>query len=141
MNVSRPGTAHRAREQSDVGARASPRDEGQAAVELALAFPIVMVLLLALVQVTLVVRDQVAVIHAAREAARAAAATGATAGDGVAAAHQATAPESGRLSVQVAIGTEVRATVRYRSPTDVPLVGRLLGDVTVQATAVMRAEP
>ena len=141
MNVIRPGTAHRAGEEGDVGARASPRDEGQAAVELALAFPIVMVLLLALVQVTLVVRDQVAVIHAAREGARAAAATGATAGDGVAAAHEATALESGRLSVQVAMGTEVRATVRYRSPTDVPLVGRLLGDVTVQATAVMRAEP
>ena len=121
--------------------RASPGEEGQAAVELALAFPIVMVLLLALVQVTLVVRDQVAVIHAAREGARAAAATGATAGDGVAAAQQATALESGRLSVQVAIGPEVRATVRYRSPTDVPLVGRLLGDVTVQATATMRAEP
>jgi hypothetical protein len=100
-----------------------------------------MVLLLALVQVTLVVRDQVAVIHAAREGVRAAAATGATAGDGAAAARQATALESGRLSVQVAIGTEVRSTVRYRSPTDVPLVGRLLGDVAVQATAVMRAEP
>jgi Flp pilus assembly protein TadG len=140
MNVVRPMAAHRARDQS-AEARASPRDEGQAAVELALAFPIVMVLLLALVQVTLVVRDQVAVIHAAREGARAAAATGATAGDGVAAADQATALQPGRLSVQVAIGTEVRATVRYRSPTDVPLVGRLLGDVTVQATAVMRAEP
>ena len=100
-----------------------------------------MVLLLALVQVTLVVRDQVAVIHAAREGARAAAATGATVGDGAAAARQATGLDSARLSVQIATGTEVRATVRYRAPTEVPLVGRLLGDVTVQATAVMRAEP
>jgi Flp pilus assembly protein TadG len=126
------------------GARASPREareKGQAAIELALAFPIVMVLLLALVQVTLVVRDQVAVIHAAREGARAAAATGATAGDGAAAAREATALGSARLSVDVVTGAEVRATVRYQSPTDVPLVGRLLGDVTVQATAVMRAEP
>ena len=32
-------------------------------------------------------------------------------------------------------------TVRYRSPTDVPLVGRLVGDVTLRATAVMRPEP
>jgi len=126
---------------SATAARASPPEQGQAAVELALAFPIVMVLLLALVQVTLVVRDQVAVIHAAREAARASAVTGATAGDGAAAADQATALASARLSVQVTTGAEVRATVRYRSPTDVPLVGRLLGDVTVQATAVMRAEP
>jgi len=133
--------AARRRRRGATTSRASPGEQGQAAVELALAFPIVMVLLLALVQVTLVVRDQVAVIHAAREGARAAAATGATAGDGVAAAQQATALESGRLSVQVAIGPEVRATVRYRSSTDVPLVGRLLGDVTVQATATMRAEP
>jgi Flp pilus assembly protein TadG len=123
------------------GARASPREAGQAAIELALAFPIVMVLLLVLVQVTLVVRDQVAVIHAAREGARAAAATGATAADGASAAREATALGSARLSVEVVTGTEVRATVRYRSPTEVPLVGRLLGDVTVQATAVMRAEP
>ncbi len=136
-----PPVALRGPRRGATAPRASPREEGQAAVELAIAFPIVIVLLLALVQVTLVVRDQVAVIHAAREGARAAAATGATAGDGVAAAHEATALESGRLSVQVAMGTEVRATVRYRSPTDVPLVGRLLGDVTVQATAVMRAEP
>ena len=139
MNAIRP-TARRV-PRGVTAARASPREQGQAAVELALAFPIVVVLLLALVQVTLVVRDQVAVIHAAREAARASAATGATAGDGEAAARQATALDSARLSIQVATGTEVRATVRYRSPTDVPLVGRLLGDVTVQATAVMRAEP
>jgi Flp pilus assembly protein TadG len=122
-------------------ARASPHERGQAAVELALAFPIVVLLLLALVQVTLVVRDQIAVIHAAREGARAAAVTGAGAGDGTSAARRATALEPGRLSVQVSTGSLVRATVRYRSPTDVPLVGRLLGDVTVQATAVMRAEP
>ena len=139
-----PGAHARASPAAEHGVAAAPgsaREQGQAAVELALAFPIVMVLLLALVQVTLVVRDQVAVIHAAREGARAAATTGATAGDGVAAARQATALESGRLSVEVTIGAEVQATVRYRSPTAVPLVGHLLGDVTVRATAVMRAEP
>ena len=48
-------------------------DEGQAAVELALVLPLVALLLLALVQVGLVVRDQILVIHAAREAAREAA--------------------------------------------------------------------
>jgi len=122
-------------------ARASPSERGQAAVELALAFPIVVILLLALVQVTLVARDQVAVIHAAREGARAAAVTGAGAGDGTSAARRATSLDPARLSVHVSTGSEVRATVRYRSPTDVPLVGRLLGEVTVQATAAMRAEP
>ena len=59
----------------------------------------------------------------------------------MAAARAATALESGRLTVEVAKGTVVRATVRYRSPTEVPIVGRFIGDVSVQATAVMRAEP
>ena len=46
----------------------------QATVELALVLPVVATLLLAVVQVGLVVRDQIRVTHAAREAARAAAA-------------------------------------------------------------------
>ena len=46
---------------------------GQAAVELALALPVVVVLLLGMLQVALVGRDQLAVELAAREAARAAA--------------------------------------------------------------------
>jgi Flp pilus assembly protein TadG len=121
--------------------RAPPGDRGQASVELALAFPALVVMLLAIVQVTLVVRDQVAVIHAAREGARAAAVTGAGVPDGVTAARAATALESARLTVQVVKGTQVRATARYRSPTQVPIVGRFLGDVTVQATAVMQPEP
>src|SRR5207247_8954779 len=53
--------------------RATTRDDGQAAVELALVLPLVALLLLVLVQVGLVVRDQVLVVHAAREAAREAA--------------------------------------------------------------------
>jgi Flp pilus assembly protein TadG len=125
------------------------RDDGQATVEMALAFPLVALMLLAVVQVTLVARDQIAVIHAAREGARAAALSGAGPGDGLAAARSATALDagrlsvgvSGRLSVGVSRGAEVRVTVRYRSRTDVAIVGRLLGDITVQATATMRAEP
>ena len=49
------------------------REGGQAAVELALALPLLALLALALLQVTLVVRDQVLLTHAAREAAREAA--------------------------------------------------------------------
>jgi len=47
--------------------------KGQASVELALVLPLVVVLLLVVVQVGLVVRDQILVVHAAREAAREAA--------------------------------------------------------------------
>ena len=121
--------------------RRPSRTSGQATVEVALAFPVVAIMLLALVQITLVVRDQVATVHAAREGARAGAVAGAGPGDAVAAARAATALDPGRLSVQVGSGpvvgspfaTDPRPT--YRSS------GALIGDVTVQATATMRAEP
>jgi Flp pilus assembly protein TadG len=121
--------------------RARSGDDGQATVEMALAFPLIALMLLAVVQVTLVARDQIAVIHAAREGARAAALSGAGPGDGFAAARSATALDRARLVISVTRGPDVRVTVRYRSRTDVAIVGRLLGDVTVQATATMRAEP
>jgi Flp pilus assembly protein TadG len=116
-------------------------ERGQAALELALCLPILALLLLAVVQVGVVVRDQVAVVHAAREGARAAAVTGGGPGDAVAAAHGAVRLDPGRLSVDASRRDVVRVTVSYRAATDVPLVGRLIGDVTLRATAVMRTEP
>jgi hypothetical protein len=116
-------------------------DDGQAAVELALAMPVVAVLLLAMVQVVIVGRDQVAVIHAAREGARAAAVAADPVSAGYGAAREASGLDSGRMTVGVTSGDVVRVTVAHRTSTDVPLVGRLLGDVTVRASAVMRREP
>jgi Flp pilus assembly protein TadG len=118
-------------------------DEGQAAVELALVLPLVVALLLAAVQVGLIVRDQVLVVHAAREAAREAAVD-----PDPAAARRAAAEGSGlrasRLRVEVtgrgAPGSRVRVEVRYRAATDVPLVGALLGEVTLSGAAAMRVE-
>ena len=118
------------------------RDQrGQAAVELALGLPLVFLVLLAVVQVVLVARDQLAVLHAAREGARAEAVEpGGGAGEG--AARQALGLDPARASIDVSGGAgRVHVTVRYQSPTDVPLVGMLLADVTVSATATMRAEP
>jgi Flp pilus assembly protein TadG len=117
-------------------------DDGQAAVELALALPLVFVVLLGAVQVLVVGRDQIAVIHAAREGARAAAVAADPVGEGTAAATAAAGLDAGRLSVAVAGGDQsVTVTVRYEVPTDVPLVGALVGDVTVTGTATMRTEP
>ena len=120
-------------------------DEGQAAVEIALVLPLVALLLLLLVQVGLLVRDQVMVVHAAREAARAAAVAG---GGEVArnAALAATGFERDRLDAAVAEpggrvpGALVRVQITYRAPTEVPLVGALLGDPAMRATAAMRIE-
>jgi Flp pilus assembly protein TadG len=117
-------------------------DGGQAAVELALALPVVFVVLLGVVQVLLVGRDQIAVVHAAREGARAAAVAADPVGEGTAAATAAAGLDPQRLDVAVTGGDEqVTVVVRYAVPTDVPLVGALVGDVTVTGTATMRSEP
>ncbi len=113
-------------------------ERGQAAVELALALPLLALFLLAGAQLLIVARDQLAVIHAAREAARAAAVSR-VAGDGVAAGTAAT-PLEIRVTVATT-GRDVRATVTRVVRTDVPLVGALLPDITIRATATMRLEP
>ncbi|MGC4243505.1 MAG: TadE/TadG family type IV pilus assembly protein [Herbaspirillum sp.] len=115
-------------------------DRGQATVELALGLPLVCLVLLGVVQLAVVVRDQLAVQLAAREAARAAAVSADAGGAGAAAGRAAVrlAP----LDVQVAVsGNSVTATAVYVEHTDVPLIGLLLPDVRVTATATMRLEP
>lgn len=123
--------------------RRAGTDGGQAAVELALVLPLVALLLLLLVQVGLVVRAQVLAIHGAREGARAAA-VDAAAGAAEAAVVAGTGLDGDRLAVDVqgreGPGSTVSVEVRYRVPTDVPLVGALVADVTVTGRAAMRVE-
>jgi hypothetical protein len=118
-------------------------DRGQAAVELALALPLVLLVLLLVVQVGLVVRDQLLVVHAAREAARAAA-VGAPDDQVRVAADHAGPLDVARLRVVVerhgAAGTDVDVVVTYRCVTDVPLVGPLVPDLDLRAEVVMRQE-
>jgi hypothetical protein len=114
-------------------------DRGQATVELALALPVIGILGLLLVEGALVARDQLAVVHAAREAVRAASVDP----DPAAAAEAArlvlpgAAVELGRRPPP---GRPVVVTVTYTSPTDLPLVGPLLPDPRLSARAVMRVE-
>jgi hypothetical protein len=119
------------------------RDRGQATVELALLLPFVVLLLLAVVQVGLVARDAVLVVHAAREAVRQAAVTAAPG-----AAREAAEAGSGltgrRLAVRVtrreAPGGRVEVVVTYQSPTNVPFIGPVVTDVRLSSRAVMRVE-
>jgi Flp pilus assembly protein TadG len=105
--------------------------------------PFVVLLLLAIVQVGLVVRDEILVVHAAREAARAAAVDP----DEAAARRAAVGSsglEKGRMDVSITgrgrAGSTLSATVRYSAPTEVPLIGQLLPDVRLRAVASMRVE-
>lgn len=99
--------------------------------------------LLLVLQVGLVVRDQVRTVHAAREGARAAA-VDARPGAARRAALASAGLEPGRTTVATrgrgAAGTRVTVSVRYRSRTDLPLVGALVPDRTLEADVTMRVE-
>ena len=115
------------------------RDGGQATVEFALLLPLVVMGALAIVQTALVARDQIAVVHAAREAARAASVDPNPARARAAAA-QVLDGASTHLSARPAVGNQIRVEVSYKSRTDMPLVGALFPDPTLRADAVMRVE-
>src|SRR5262245_6242936 len=114
-------------------------ERGQATVELALVLPLVFACLLAVIQVSVVVRDQIAVQHAAREAARAASVE-----PDPAAATRAARRVLARADVHVgprpAVGQPIVVEVTYRSRTDFPLVGAWIPDPELTGRAVMRVE-
>lgn len=119
------------------------RESGQATVEFALTLPLVLLFALIVLQAGMVAKDVLLVNHAAREAARAAAVEPTT----EVAAHAALAGaslQSERLDVSLTGGTSTgdaaTATITYQSPTNVPIVGWLVGDVELQASVTMRVE-
>ena len=115
-------------------------DRGQAAVEFALALPVVIVLVLGVVQVVVVAARQVTVEHLARSGARAASVAADPAGaarsevDGI----SPLAP----ITVETRVTSDlVTVTVRFDESTSVPVVGRAIGDVELSASTTMRREP
>lgn len=119
--------------------RACPRERGQATVEFALVMPLVVFLLFAVLQTALVVRDYVAVVHAAREAVRAAS-VDRDAGAPGDAARRVLRDARVEVGSRPAVGEPIRIEVTYTSHTDLPMVGLLFPDLDLRATAVMRTE-
>ncbi len=108
---------------------------GQATVEFALVLPLIAALLLLIVQVGLVMRDELLVTHAAREAVRAAAVDP---GADVLTVAQARTGISG-LNVTAANANDVVVVhVHYDSPIRLPLLNRF--SVGIDASASMRVE-
>jgi Flp pilus assembly protein TadG len=120
-------------------ARAGQPDAGQTTAELAVIFPAVLLLALVLVQAALVLRDQLALTSAAREAARAAS-LDPDPGRAERAAAAVLPGASVSSEPRPAVGELVRVRVSYRSTTAVPLVGPLLPDPVLVARAAMRVE-
>ncbi|MFI5052899.1 MAG: TadE/TadG family type IV pilus assembly protein [Acidimicrobiia bacterium] len=124
--------------------RADPRggrrdDGGQATVEFALLLPILMLAAMAIIQVALVVRDEMGVVHAAREAARAAS-VDPDPGHAQRVAKRTLPGADVEVGKRPKVGGEISVTVRYTSVTDLPIVGALFPDPALHATAVMRVE-
>ena len=120
--------------------RALPRGEsGQATVEFALVLPLVFMAALAIVQVALVARDQLAVEHAAREAVRSAS-VDPDRRHAVAAARGSVPDAEVEIGPRGGVGDPIAVEVRYRSRTSLPLVGALFPDPLLRARAVMRIE-
>lgn len=116
------------------------RDEGQAAVEFAIALPVVVVLVLGIIQLVVVARDQLAVELAARAAARAASVAADPGASATRAAGDATALHPLDVATRVD-GDRVTVSVRYVDTTDVPLIGAFITDVTLTASVTMVREP
>lgn len=114
-------------------------------VEFALVMPLVMVLLLAVIQLGLVLRDQLVLVDAARAGAREASVTADDAGVRSAVAGAAAGLDPGTLEVSVvragAQGDPVTVTVSYARATEVPLVGAFIPSaIHMSAHATMRQE-
>lgn len=118
-------------------------ESGQATVEFALCLPLILFLLIALVQVGLIAREQILLTHAAREAVRRMAVDdwGGASTDQVAAA---AGLDAKRLVIRIhrpdKSSDKVMAQLSYRSPVRVVLVGRVLGEVRLSSQAAMRHE-
>jgi hypothetical protein len=101
---------------------------------------LVVVLVLGLVQVALVARDQLAIELAAREGARAAAVSSSPAAAARAAVDRTITVRP--VGVEVAVGTAtVTVTVRYVNRTEVPIIGAAIGDAELRASVTMALEP
>lgn len=123
-----------------VGAR---RQEGQATIELALALPIAVIVLLGVVETALIAGDQLRLSHATREAARVAVVDpdpdvarrtlGAQGFNG--ADVSVTPPSTERIQ-----GDPLTVSVRYRRSSRVPVIGRVFDGLELRARATMRIE-
>ncbi|GMR02699.1 MAG: hypothetical protein BMS9Abin20_1045 [Acidimicrobiia bacterium] len=116
-------------------------ERGTVVVEFALVLPLVLALLLGLVEVAVVARSEIQLMYAAREGARAAAASPDTA-RAVQAAKTALGPAGERAQISVvrpsSVGAMATVTIRLRHRVAAPLFGGF--PIELAASAAMRVE-
>ena len=114
-------------------------EQGQATVELALVLPLIFGMLVLLFQVAVVARDEIVVVHAARDAAREATVSR-DPGLIAAAARRNLPGATVRVVRRGRVGEPVEVTITYVSHTDLPLVGAIVPDLTLHSASVMSVE-
>lgn len=118
---------------------------GSAALEFALVFPLILLLLLALVQIGVLARDQLLLTQASRAGAREAAVDPSAEAVEEAVRSAAVGLEGDRLRVEIARagarGSPVTVALTYEAPIAETLAGWLFpGSVTLRGSATMRQE-
>jgi Flp pilus assembly protein TadG len=125
--------------------RPSTDHEGSAAVEFALVLPLVLLILLALVQVGVLARDQLVLTQASRAGAREAAVDPSAEAVDEAVRDAAVGLDHDRLRVEIvragAQGSPVTVSLTYEAPVAATLAGWLFPNaVTLRVSATMRQE-
>ncbi len=116
-------------------------ERGTAVVEFALVLPLVLALLFGLVEVAVVARSEIQLLHAAREGARAAAASPDTA-DTVRAVRESLGPAGSNVRISVSrpamVGERATVTISMHHNVAAPIFGGF--PVQLSANASMRVE-
>jgi Flp pilus assembly protein TadG len=116
-------------------------DRGSAIVEFAFVVPLLLVLMFGIVEVAVVARSEIQLLHAAREGARAAASSP-DAAAAAAAARSALGPQGADARISVVrpakVGSMATVTISLRHNVAAPLFGGF--PVNLGATASMRVE-
>lgn len=114
---------------------------GSAVVEFALTIPLVLILVLGIVEVALVARSEIQLVHAAREGARQAATSPSTE-DAAAAVRSSLGANGSRARIRVSRPSTVGAPAKVAVSIPYRVAGPIFGGFTVDlsATATMRTE-
>jgi hypothetical protein len=109
-------------------------------LETAMVMPLIVLMTLAILQVAMIGRDQLALWHAVRVAVRAGAVSSDPVDDASIAAR--TATRLTPLDIVTDHDDEwIHVSLRHLSRTSIAMIGPLLPDVTLHASATMRREP
>jgi hypothetical protein len=114
---------------------------GQATVELAMLLPVVVMVLLVVLQVALVARDRLAVVHSTRVVARTVIVDPSPEAAARSLRAQGGAAASGRVSLSGSLRPGGLATVTVSMPASrAPIIGRVVADVTLRERLTVYVE-